>query len=77
MGFPDEPADSSIGATFTSDIEVRTVYIYDPAIPGGWQVAVRETLADPWQGDLTHLTTHTGYCVLSDAECQEVRIPIK
>lgn len=77
VGFPDELSDSSIDATFTSDIEVRTAYAYDPTIPGGWQVAVRETLADPWQGDLTHLKAHNGYCVLSDAEHQEIRIPIK
>ena len=77
VGFPYEPADSSIGAIFTSDIDVRTAYAYDPAIPGEWQVSVRETLDEPWQGDLTHLTARNGYCVLSDAEHQEIRIPIK
>ncbi len=77
MSLPSEIADNSIDAIFTPDIKVRTVYAYDPAIPGGWQVAVREELNEPWQGDLTHLTAYRGYWVLCDAKDQKVRFPGK
>ena len=76
VSLPGEPSDSSISAIFTSDIEVRTVYTYNPVIPGGWQVAVRETLSDAWQGDLTDITARNGYWVLSDAiQDLDVNIP--
>ena len=52
------------------------MYSYDPVIPGGWQVAVRETLDSDWQGDLTEITGQRGYWVLSDAiQDWEVSIP--
>ena len=76
VSLPGEPSDSSISAIFTADIEVRTVYTYNPVIPGGWQVAVRETLSDAWQGDLTDITARNGYWVLSDAiQDLDVNIP--
>ena len=76
VSLPGEPSDSSIGAVFGSDVEVRTVYTYDPVIPGGWMVAVRETLDSDWQGDLTEITGMRGYWVLSDAiQDWEVSIP--
>ncbi len=76
VSLPGEPSDGDISAIFTSDIEVRTVYTYNPVIPGGWQVAVRETLSDAWQGDLTQITARNGYWVLSDAiQDLEVNIP--
>ena len=76
VSLPGEPSDSSISAIFTADIEVRTVYTYNPVIPGGWQVAVRETLSDAWQGDLTQITARNGYWVLSDAiQDLDVNIP--
>ncbi len=76
VSLPGEPSDGDISAIFTADIEVRTVYTYNPVIPGGWQVAVRETLADAWQGDLTDITARNGYWVLSDAiQDLEVNIP--
>ena len=76
VSLPGEPADSSIGAIFGPGVEVRTVYTYDPVIPGGWQVAVRETLDSDWQGDLTEITGQRGYWVLSDAiQDWEVSIP--
>ena len=76
VSLPGEPSDGDISAIFTADIEVRTVYTYNPVIPGGWQVAVRETLSDAWQGDLTDITARNGYWVLSDAiQDLEVNIP--
>ena len=76
VSLPGEPADSSIAAVFGSDVEVRTVYSYDPVIPGGWMVAVRETLNSDWQGDLTEISGQRGYWVLSDAiQDWEVNIP--
>ena len=56
VSLPGEPGDSSIAAVFGPGVEVRTVYSYDPVIPGGWMVAVRETLDSDWQGDLTEIT---------------------
>ena len=76
VSLPGAPADSAIASVFDSDIEVRTVYTYNPVTPGGWQVAVRETLDDAWQGDLTDITAKSGYWVLSDAiQDLEVSIP--
>ena len=56
VSLPGEPANSNIASVFGSDVEVRTVYTYDPVIPGGWMVAVRETLESDWQGDLTEIS---------------------
>ena len=76
VSLPGEPADSRIASVFGSDVEVRTVYTYDPVIPGGWMVAVRETLESDWQGDLTEIDGQHGYWVLSDAiQDWEVSIP--
>ena len=76
VSLPGEPADSSISVVFGSDVEVRTVYTYDPVMPGGWMVAVRETVDSDWQGDLTEITARRGYWVLSDAiQDWDVSIP--
>ena len=76
VSIPGEPADSDISVVFGSDVEVRTIYTYDPVIPGGWMVAVRETLDSEWQGDLTDITARRGYWVLSDAiQDWDVSIP--
>lgn len=76
VSLPGQPEDSAIASVFGSDIEVRTVYTYNPVTPGGWQVAVRESLDDDWQGDLTDITAKSGYWVLSDAiQDLEVSIP--
>jgi len=76
VSIPGEPADSDISVVFGSDFEVRTIYTYDPVIPGGWMVAVRESLDSDWQGDLTDITARRGYWVLSDAiQDWEVSIP--
>ena len=76
VSLPGQPADSSIASVFGPGVEVRTVYTYDPVVPGGWQVAVRETLDSDWQGDLTEITGMRGYWVLSDAiQDWEVSIP--
>ena len=76
VSLPGEPADSSIASVFGPGVEVRTVYSYDPVIPGGWMVAVRETLDSDWQGDLTEINGQHGYWVLSDAiQDWEVSIP--
>ena len=76
VSIPGEPADSDISVVLGSDVEVRTVYTYDPVIPGGWMVAVRESLDSDWQGDLTDITARRGYWVLSDAiQDWEISIP--
>ncbi len=76
ISLPGEPADSSIASVIGPDVEVRTVYTYNPVVPGGWQVAVRETLDSEWQGDLTEITGQRGYWILSDAiQDWEVNIP--
>ena len=76
VSLPGEPADSSIASVFGSGVEVRTVYTYDPVVPGGWMVAVRETLESDWQGDLMEINGQQGYWVLSDAiQDWEVNIP--
>ena len=76
VSIPGEPADSDISVVFGSDVEVRTIYTYDPVIPGGWMVAVRETLDSEWQGDLMDITARRGYWVLSDAiQDWDVSIP--
>ena len=76
VSLPGEPADGDISAIFTADIEVRRVYTFNPSIPGGWQVALRETLDGEWRGDLTRITEKNGYWVLSDAiQDLEVDIP--
>ena len=76
VSIPGEPADSDISVVFGSDVEVRTIYTYDPVIPGGWMVAVRESLDSEWQGDLMDITARRGYWVLSDAiQDWDVSIP--
>lgn len=76
VSIPGEPADSDISVVFGSDMEVRTIYTYNPIIPGGWMVAVRESKDSEWQGDLTEITARHGYWVLSDAiQDWEVSIP--
>ena len=76
VSLPGEPADNRIATVFGPDVEVRTVYSYNPVIPGGWLVAVRETLDSDWQGDLTEISAMRGYWVLSDAiQDWEVNIP--
>ena len=76
VSLPGEPADGGIAAVFGSDVEVRTVYTYDPVVPGGWMVAVREALDSDWQGDLMEISGQRGYWVLSDAiQDWEVSIP--
>ena len=76
VSLPGEPSDSAIGGVFGPGVEVRTVYTYDPVVPGGWMVAVRETLDSDWQGDLTEISGQRGYWVLSDAiQDWEVSIP--
>jgi hypothetical protein len=76
VSIPGEPADSDISVVFGNDMQVRTVYTYNPIIPGGWMVAVRESADSEWQGDLTEITARQGYWVLSDAiQDWEVSIP--
>ena len=76
VSIPGEPADSDISTVFGSDMEVRTVYTYNPIIPGGWMVAVRESADAEWQGDLKEITARQGYWVLSDAiQDWDVSIP--
>ena len=76
VSIPGEPADSDIHTVFGNDMQVRTVYTYNPIIPGGWMVAVRESADSEWQGDLKEITARQGYWVLSDAiQDWDVSIP--
>lgn len=75
VSLPQESSDISIGMIFTTDIEVRTVYMYNP-IQGDWHVAVRETTTDAWEGDLTDISVGRDYLVLSDStHAIEVYVP--
>ena len=73
---PADPADPSIGAVIGSDVPVTTVYTFDPTVPGGWLVAVRETYDDAWVGDLQEITSNRGYWIMADQiEDWEIDIP--
>jgi hypothetical protein len=73
---PADPADPSIDVVIGSDVPVTTVYTFDPTVPGGWLVAVRETYDDPWVGDLQEITSNRGYWIMADQiEDWEVEIP--
>ena len=63
VSLPGDPADGSIGSVFTADVPVNTVYSFDPTVPGGWIVAVRETTADAWVGSLSSISSSQAYWV--------------
>jgi len=63
VSLPGDPADGSIGSVFTADVPVNTVYSFDPTVPGGWIVAVRETTADAWVGSLSSVNSSQAYWV--------------
>ena len=66
VSIPNNPADTDINSVFGAGSSVTTVYTFDPTVPGGWLVAVRESDADTWVGDLTDITSDRGYWVLAD-----------
>jgi hypothetical protein len=73
---PADPADTSIDVVLGADVPVTTVYTFDPTVPGGWLVAVRETPSDPWVGDLREITSSRGYWIRADQiEDWEVDLP--
>jgi hypothetical protein len=64
---PGAPADGAIDAVFGPGVPVTTIYTFDPTVPGGWLVAVRETDDDPWTGSLMEIDPSRGYWGLSSA----------
>lgn len=70
-----DPADPSINTVFGPGSPVTTVYTFDPTVPGGWLVAVRQTPDDPWVGDLMQITANRGYWALASA-IDEVQVDI-
>ena len=75
VSIPGEPADSDIETVFGPGAPVTTIYTFDPSVPGGWLVAVRESTGDPWTGSLTSIEPVRGYWIFSD-QIDEVDIPI-
>lgn len=76
VSVPADPNDPSIDVVLGPDVPVTTVYTFDPTVPGGWLVAVRETSDDSWVGDLREITSRRGYWIRADQiEDWEVDIP--
>ncbi|MDA0769838.1 MAG: hypothetical protein O2821_06400 [Chloroflexi bacterium] len=76
ISVPADPNDPSIDVVLGPDVPVTTVYTFDPTVPGGWLVAVRETSDDSWVGDLREITSRRGYWIRADQiEDWEVDIP--
>lgn len=67
VSVPGAPADPAIDAVFGPGVPVTTIYTFDPTVPGGWLVAVRETEDDPWVGDLAEIDPTRGYWTLSNS----------
>ena len=79
VSFPGAPSDASVEAVI-GDVPVTSVYTFDPSLPGGWLVAVREIQTDgtltPFVGTLTTISANRGYWVLTDTfEALLVDIP--
>ena len=52
------------------------VYSFDPAMAGGWMVALRDSASDAFAGTLTEIDADHGYWMLTDSfESLEVDIP--
>jgi hypothetical protein len=66
VSIPGDPVDASIETILGAAIPVTTVYSFDPEVPGGWLVAVRDTSADPWDGSLTTIDSQRGYWMFAD-----------
>ncbi|MCH8869603.1 MAG: adenosylcobinamide-GDP ribazoletransferase [Chloroflexi bacterium] len=66
FSIPADPEDPSIDVVLGPDAPVTTVYTFDPTVPGGWLVAVRETASDDWVGDLREITSRRGYWIRAD-----------
>ncbi|MCH9038547.1 MAG: hypothetical protein IIC23_04070, partial [Chloroflexi bacterium] len=76
FSIPADPEDPSIDVVLGPDAPVTTVYTFDPTVPGGWLVAVRETASDDWVGDLREITSRRGYWIRADQIFElEVDIP--
>ena len=71
ISIPGDAADSSIDAVIGSDVPVTTVYSFDPSVPGGWLVAVREEQDDgtfgAFSGTLTTINPNLGYWILTSS----------
>lgn len=72
---PGRPDDPDINAVFGPGVPVTTVYTFDPSVPGGWLVAVRDNPEDAWVGDLTQITEDRGYWVLAN-QIVEINIDV-
>ena len=75
VSLPGTPADGSIDVV-VGDTPVTRVYSFDPAMPGGWMVALRDSEGDEFAGTLTSIDADHGYWMLTDSfESLEVDIP--
>jgi hypothetical protein len=75
VSLPGAPADGSIDAVIGS-VPVTRVYSFDPAMPGGWMVALRDSENDDFAGTLSEIDADHGYWMLTDSfESLEVDIP--
>lgn len=64
ISIPENIADPSITALFTNS-KIITIFTYDPTAPGGFLVAVRETLDSEWLGEIEICDPLKGYWVFS------------
>lgn len=76
VSLPGDPEDPSIDSVFPPGVPVTTIYSFDPTVPGGWLVAVRETSDDPWAGDLDMIHGDRGYWLSADQIVEvDIQIP--
>ena len=74
ISFPGNPSDGRLGAIFTNPL-VTVVGTYDPTVPGGWLVAVRQANGE-FLGNLGSINSYYGYWVFqSNDEPISVDIP--
>ena len=76
VGIQGTLADPSLSAVFGEDVNVRTIYGFNPLVEGGYQVAVRESPSGEWQGDLTEIISGYGLWLLADSD-DEVVVQLK
>ena len=66
VSLPGMPADTSIEAVLPQSVPVTAAVSYDPDVPGGFLVAIREA-GDPWAGTLRTIQDGRGYFLLSSS----------
>ena len=74
VSLPGQPADTSIDAVMAGN-DASAVITYDPTIPGGFLVAIRD-VGDSFSGTLKTMDASRGYWVLTDSfQPIEVDVP--